>query len=433
MQMRQTLDPSPRSYPNGVTLVQRVATESIAKTVSTISFDDIESWLLHDAIANSDCLTLFPELLLRLIAAGLPIDRASLHVGTLHPQLYGFAWIWNRSDGLCDEIQVAESVLCSDAYRRNPLYRAIEFGETVLCRTENPAVRERFPLIRELAAQGITDYLVEPIAGGAYHNAASVASAAPDGFTDSQLALIKRVFALFALHVERYIAQRIAINVVDTYLGHAAGQQVLEGTIRRGSGNAIEAVIWISDLRNFTDLIDRLDGAAMIALLNAYFETLVAAVLDHGGEVLKFIGDGLLAVFPLGTGSGKDAASAALTAARSALAGIERLNQSPPEELATIPGWQPLRTGIALHEGEVFFGNVGATARLGFTVIGRAVNAASRIEGLCKTLGHAILVSKPVARRLDEPLDCLGQHSLRGFARPVAIYGADQRIETPNP
>lgn len=424
MELRQKLEPAPRSYPNGVTLIRRASAETSVEGSTTL--DAIESWLLHGAILSRDCLDLFPELVLRLVAAGLPIDRASLHVGTLHPQLYGFAWVWNRSDRLCDEIQVAESVLRSDAYRRNPLYRAIEFGETVRCRPTDPAVAERFPLMRELAAQGITDYLVEPIAGGAYHNAASVATQTPDGFSDPQLSLIKRAFALFALHVERHIAQRIAVNVLDTYLGAAASRQVLDGSIRRGSGGVVEAIIWVSDLRSFTDLIDRVDGKAMITLLNAYFEVLAGAVLEHGGEVLKFIGDGLLAVFPLEqSDKGAAAANSALAAARSALSGIERLNQAPPDELAVIPGWRPLRTGIALHEGEVFFGNVGAPARLDFTVIGRAVNAASRIEGLSKTLGRAILVTEPVARRLTETLEPLGDHSLRGFAAPVTIYGAN--------
>jgi adenylate cyclase len=212
--------------------------------------------------------------------------------------------------------------------------------------------------------------------------------------------------------------------VLDTYLGTAAGGKVLRGSIHRGSGERIRAIIWASDLRGFTDLADRLEGADMIALPNAYFERLVGAVLIHDGEVLKFIGDGLLAVFPFAAfGDEAQAATASLAAAEAAMAAVDRLNADPPPELACIAGWQPLRSGIALHEGDVFFGNVGAEARLDFTVIGRAVNAASRVEAMTKTLGHSILITEPVARRLDRPLKPLGAHALRGLAEPVPLFG----------
>ena len=198
---------------------------------------------------------------------------------------------------------------------------------------------------------------------------------------------------------------------------------MLRGSIKRGAGEPIRAIIWASDLRGFTDLADRLDGPDMIALLNGYFECLAGAVLAHEGEVLKFIGDGLLAVFPYSAfADEKAAAAAALAAAQGALQAIERLNEDP-QAFANIPGWRPLRTGIALHEGEVFFGNVGAPERLDFTVIGRAVNAASRVEALSKTLGRSIVVTEPVMRLLDRPLEPLGEHELRGLAAPISIYG----------
>jgi adenylate cyclase len=225
------------------------------------------------------------------------------------------------------------------------------------------------------------------------------------------------------LHVERHIVSRIAGNVLDTYLGEAAGQQVLRGSIKRGAGEAIRAIIWASDLRGFTDLSDRLAGSDIVALINAYFERLAGAVMAEGGEVLKFIGDGLLAVFPYTSFKSEQAAAeASLAAAQRALRAVEDLNQVVPPDLARIQGWRPLRTGIALHEGEVFFGNVGAPERLDFTVIGTAVNTASRVETLTKTLGRPILITEPVARRLSAPLDDLGEHALRGLATPLAIF-----------
>jgi adenylate cyclase len=245
----------------------------------------------------------------------------------------------------------------------------------------------------------------------------------PGGFSESEFADIRRLFGLFALHVERHIALSLCRNVLDTYLGAAAGRRVLTGAIKRGAGEPIRAVIWASDLRGFTDLADRLDERDMIALLNAYFERLAGAVIEKGGEVMKFIGDGLLATFPFAAfDSAEAAADAALAAADQAMAAIADLNRAAPAALADIAGWQPLRTGIALHEGEVFFGNVGAPERLDFTVIGKAVNAASRIEALTKTLGREVLISGPVASRLARPLEDMGEHRLRGLVEPVRVF-----------
>jgi adenylate cyclase len=417
------IDPAPRSYPPFVSLLRRSARRW--KPVDRAAgFEAIEVWLLGDAAAEDDTLPCFEQLVWRLVAAGLPLDRASLHVGTLHPQVYGFAWNWNAADGLCDEVKVAEGALQSDAYRRNPLFGVIERGAAYRGKTTDPDTVARHPLMAELAGQGIVDYLALPLrAGGQYHNAATVATKRVGGFSDEELAQLQHILKLFALHVERQIQRRIAGNVLDTYLGTAAGSRVLDGLIKRGAGEPIRSVIWVSDLRGFTDLSERLSGHDMIALLNAYFGCLAGSVLDHGGEVLKFIGDGLLAVFPFASFSTeKAAAEAALAAAEQACAELERLNATPPAEVAAIAGWHPLRTGIALHDGEVFFGNVGAPARLDFTVIGRAVNAASRVEALSKSLGRAILITETVAARLDRPLDDLGRHDLRGVVAPVAIF-----------
>jgi len=416
-------NPTPRSYPPFVTLLRR-AEKGDQRAPATSSLAEIEAWLLSSALSETDLLVLFDSLAWRLVAAGLPLDRASLHVGTLHPQLFGFAWNWARGDGLCDEVKVSEASLQTEAYRRNPLFRVIEHGETVRGRTADTEVVARFPILAELAAQDFTEYAALPLGGGgAYHNAATAATKQAGGFTEAQFAGLERVLRLFALHVERHIALRIAGNVLDTYLGQAAGRQVLSGSIKRGAGAPIAAVVWASDLRGFTDLADRLDGPAMIGLLNAYFERLAGAVIAQDGEVLKFIGDGLLAVFPFSAfASEAAAAEAALAAAEQALESLEELSASPPPELARIPDWAPLRSGIALHEGEVFFGNVGAPERLDFTVIGRAVNATARVEGLSKSLGRTLLVTEPVARRLSRPLEDLGEHPLRGLGRPVRLF-----------
>ena len=432
-QVRGRLDPAPRYYPPFVTLKRRLANGPSAApptaSPSGVTVEGIEDWLLGPAIGETDLLVLFESLVWRMIATGLPLERASVHVGTLHPQLLGFAWNWNVADSLTDEVKVDMAALDTTQYRSNPLYHVIEHGQSFSLDPQDPATRARYPLMAELADRGLTHYLAVPLsAGGSYHNAATVATGRAGGFTPAELAGIRRILRPFALHVERHIAQQISANVLDTYLGTAAGAQVLHGAIKRGSGEAIRAVIWISDLRGFTDLTDRLPAADVLALLNAYFEQMAGSVIAHGGEVLKFIGDGLLAVFPFTSeAEGRTAAEAALAAAEQAIAAVDALSATPPPALAAIAGRQPLRSGIALHEGEVFFGNVGAPDRLDFTVIGRAVNTASRVEALCKPLGREILVTAPVAARLTQSLDSLGAQSLRGVAEPIALFAPPVR------
>ena len=416
------LDPAPRQYPAAVTLVRRSA-RGPAAAPAVVSFADIETWLLHEAAAEKDMLLFLESFVWRVVAAGGALARVSLHIGTLHPQLVGFAWNWNINDGLCDEVKVAEAATIADAFTRNPLYRVFGFGEIIRRQPHTPEAQAEFPLMAELAEAGMTDYIALPLSSAGYRNAITLATKHPGGFSEAASTRFSHLLSLFALHVERYTAVRISDNALGAYLGHSASTKVLSGSIKRGAGESIRAVIWISDLRGFTDLSDRLPGSDMLTLLNAYFEAMAGAVLAHGGEVLKFIGDGLLAVFPLQSeDEAKDAARAALDAARQALTSLDALNADAPTALSGGSSWAPLRVGIALHEGEVFFGNIGSAERLDFTVIGPAVNEASRVEALQKTLGRSILITDAVARHLDLPLDDLGRHTLRGVATPIAVY-----------
>jgi adenylate cyclase len=212
------LDPSPRKYPPAVSLIRR-SSRGAASGLAAKSYADIELWLLEQALAETDLLLLFESFAWRLVAAGLSLDRASLHVGTLHPELIEFAWHWNSADRLCDEVKVAPAVLQSDMYRRNPLFAVIEHGERFRGDTRDAQMRERFPLIAELAASGITDYIAEALTtGGGYHNAVTLATKSPEGFTANERRSIKRVLQLLGLHVERHIVQRIARNVLNTSL-----------------------------------------------------------------------------------------------------------------------------------------------------------------------------------------------------------------------
>ncbi|MEM8855514.1 MAG: adenylate/guanylate cyclase domain-containing protein [Pseudomonadota bacterium] len=393
--------------------------------------EDVEAYLLQEAVTIDDLLELFVNLVVRLNAIGLKLQRASLHTGTLHPMLYGFAWVYETQRGICNEVQVGKAAQQSPSYLLNPLHEILTEGGLVRGGPTDPHMA-RFPLMAELEEQGITDYVAVALrSGGSYHNAVTLATGAEGGFGDETVAALKRLLPLFGLHVERHISLRITRNIAVTYLGPAAGQEVLSGSIQRGDGRLIEAVIWLSDLRRFTILSEELGNEPMIALLNAYFGCLVEAVMSHGGEVLKFMGDGVLAVFPHKQfGTPKAAANAALAAARTALNAVAEMNRNPPEALHNVSGWAPLRTGIGLHDGSVFFGNVGGSERLDFTVIGSSVNEASRVEALSKAFDRQILMTQSVAALVDDTLDHLGAHALRGIATPVNLYSP---VDDPSP
>jgi adenylate cyclase len=414
------LDPSPRIYPKAIVLVRRLAGRPSA---AHLTFGEIESWLLGEAVDETDMLHLLESFIRRLIGAGSSIDRVTLHVGTLHPQLVGFAWNWNSADAFCDEVRVTETAVASDSYTRNPLQQLFESGVTIRRSPHDPKAIAEFPLMAELAQEGMTDYVALPLSGPGYRNAMTIATKRLRGLPKAELETLYGLLGLFALHVQRHSEMRIASNTLTAYLGSGAAEKVLGGKIKRGAGESVRAVIWVSDLRGFTDMSDRISGSEMLTLLNAYFEAMADAVIAHGGEVLKFIGDGVLAVFPTANeDQATAAAEAALSAAHQAIAQLSRLNSETPHELASINGWKPLRVGIAIHEGEVFFGNVGSAGRIDFTVIGPAVNEAFRVEALQKSLGREILITEAAAQHLKGKMDMLGEHRLRGVTSPIAIY-----------
>lgn len=412
-------DQTARRYAPFVTVLRRHHRGPACAPKET-TLEATRDWLLRDGLRYEDFARLYEELVWRIIASGAPISRATVHVGTLHPQLSGYSWNFELFDGFVDEIVVERQASATKSFTLNPLYRVFNHGETVRVAPQNPEDAKRFPLMAELAEQGVTDYIARPLGGGSdYNNGGTIATKQPGGFSDAQYQALTAIFDLFALFIERHIAQQISANVLDTYLGASAGAEVLSGAIERGAGRRIEAVIWVSDLRGFTDRSERMSEEEVSQMLNLYFGALAGAVMEHGGEVLKFIGDGLLGVFPVGRDAA-GAAARALAAAEASVAAVNELNNNPPEDLPE--GALPLKTGIALHLGEVFFGNVGSPSRLDFTVIGRAVNEASRVETLTKEVGRSLLITAPVAALLDREMEAMGAYSLKGVEAPVAVF-----------
>ncbi|WP_223428947.1 adenylate/guanylate cyclase domain-containing protein [Tateyamaria pelophila] len=412
------IDPSPRNYAPGVRLLHRRTFE--LNQQESLKIHEVEHWLLGAASKTASAHVLVEGFACRLARAGLGVDRMILNVGTVHPQAYGYAWHWNILDGLCDEIQIGEDTLLSDQFRKNPIFRVIEFGETVRVQLRQKPTKKQSNLMAELAAAGFSEYIAIPLsASGEKHNAVTLATLQANGFTQSQLDSLTRLLVFFALQVERHIANRIAQNISHTYLGLMAGERVVKGTIKRGTGISIRAIVWSSDMRDFSGLSEKRDNKSVADMLNSYFSVLADAVLRNGGDVLKFVGDGMLAVFPLGGFSSPEtAALAAAKAAREAVEGLEALNQNMRQQAQ----WRALRTGIGLHLGDVFFGNIGSAKRLDFTVIGEAVNIATRVERLCKLLKRDILLTAPVAALLGEEAEPMGTKTLKGIQKVEQIF-----------
>lgn len=384
-------------------------------------------WLKTGAMHADSMLDFFEQFCWRLSATDFGLDRATLSAGTLHPQVAGLAWHWDRESDETAESQIHVKVMETDSFKMNPVFRVVQHGETVRCRVDDPEEQKLFPIFQELAPRGFTGYLALPLrTGGTYYNAVTFATKKPGGFSEDQMDFIDEIRLLYCLHVERHVERLIARNALSTYLGEVAGSAVLNGDIRRGTGQGLRAIIWASDMRGFTETAGRLTASEMTLVLNAYFDVLVEAINAEGGEILKFIGDGLLAVFSYSDDAGaKDAAARAVRAARAAIAGLEDLNENPPEELAGISGWHPVKSGTGLHDGQVFFGNVGGRARLDFTVIGTDVNIAARVEAMTKELGTPVLVTEAVARHLPgaERGKAYGATPLKGVTNPVGLYG----------
>ena len=413
--------PDEPDYPPDMRLVRQMPLSDPAGTDGSA-----EDWLMSGDASRAGLAELLDGLMARLVAAGMPFERATFHLGTLHPQVLGFTAIWNQKRGTCHELRVNVHVRETKDFLESPLRPVIDERVSVRLDPAHPETAARFPMMASLADEGFTDYWDFPVPHArSFHSAMTVATRAKGGFKPEALIELQRLLPAIALNLDIIALSRIAENVLGAYLGERSGKRVLEGAIRRGSGETIDAIVWVSDMRGFTELSDRLAGAEVIRLLNAYFERLAEAVQENGGEVLKFIGDGMLAIFPVTEAMpAEDAAKAALQAARVGLRAISALNRSEGEALAIKTPWRPIDTGIALHRGPVFYGNIGAPDRLDFTVTGPAVNLAARVEPLAKQTGRRLLMTHAVADLLAEPTEPLGSFNFRGLAEPVEVLAA---------
>jgi adenylate cyclase len=408
-------------YPPDLQLVRREPVSRLGEQDGTAL-----DWLMSGAAASAGPAELLDGVIARLSVAGHPIERATLNMSTLHPQLLGITANWRGDLGICDEVQVNAHVRETSDYLTSPLRPIIEEGRSIRVNPQHPAAGSAYPIMKTLAAGGFTDYWGFPLKRAELsYTLVTLATRQAGGFSRGTLQAVEALLPALALNVEIVSRGKIAEHVLDAYLGERIGKRVLAGEIKRGFGETIDAVIWVSDMRNFTSLSDRIDSADMVALLNAFFERLVEAVHGNGGEVLKFVGDGMLAIFPISDQRPPAAAAAAaLAAARQGLAAVESLNDAGSNAPTSDLTWRPLDMAIALHRGPVFFGNIGSKDRLDFTVIGPAVNLAARVEPLSKETVRRLLLTDKVAELIAQSVHLLGDFTIRGVAHPVALFAA---------
>jgi adenylate cyclase len=382
------------------------------------SVTPVIDWLLHKGRLLETPQAVVGELCARLRTEGMPLDRVAFFFWTLHPLYFGVAMFW---DGKIVKVAPGtRAVLSSDTYLKSPAARIREGERVIRRRLERPDCPLDWPVLDELKAEGITDYvMVEVLFSNGSRNSVSLATRKPGGFSDHDISEAQQLLHVFALAMENFIHRDMARTLLETYLGRISGSRVLDGQVQRGDGDEIDAVIWFSDLRDSTPLAAQLGGRTFLELLNDYYETTAGAVLEHGGEVLRFIGDASLAVFPVDPEgeSRRAACSRAVDAARAA-----RARGLAANERRSGAGLSPFSFGVGLHLGRVLYGNIGTVERLEFSVIGSAANETARIEALSKTTGRDVVLSREVADELGEPCPSLGSFDLRGVARPLEVF-----------
>jgi adenylate cyclase len=380
------------------------------------------------ALASCDEAELLEGFCRRAVDAGLPLLRVLIGLDTLHPVFEGCNLEWHRERGDLRQRSYARAwgTTQTDLWFTSPFYHMLETDQAWLHRRFDVAsAANEFPIFEELIAEGATDYLaaLTPFQetlhlrdmDGMY---SSWTTDRAGGFTDQQMAVLRRLVPQLGLVYKVLSMAQIGETLVTTYLGKDAGRRVLDGNIERGVAEKISAVLWLSDLRGFTRIAGSIPGEQIVPFLSNYNDALVTAVHAHEGEVLKFIGDGLLAIFQAGDMA--EACQRSIAAADHALAAVIELNVRRRRESLPVTDF-----ALALHQGEVFYGNVGSLDRLDFTVVGAAVNEVARIEAMCRALERDVILSADfaaAARHSRERLVSLGRYALRGVRRPQELF-----------
>jgi adenylate cyclase len=390
--------------------------ENFGSTVSNLKSHPLIRWLMIDSRGIVDPGKFLDGFASQLRAVGIEITRITTGVPILHPQLFSISGLWQLDNGPSERLYRAEADM-SAHLRNSPILIVYEEGKSVRCRLNAPPSEGEFSILPDLRREGITDYIVLPARfSDGSNKALSLATNRLEGFYDDEIALFEAMMPAVSFALEMQTLRRTARTLLDTYVGRQAGGRVLDGQIRRGMGETIRAAIWLCDLRDFTSLSETLPREALIDMLNEYFGPMSDAVESNGGEVLKFIGDAMLGIFPI-TVDASAICIRALNATRMAQTLLHTQNETRREA-----GLPLIDYGIALHIGDVIYGNIGSNTRLDFTVIGPAVNLTARIEGLTKQLGQRVLMSTDFARASGTGVKPMGEFALKGVSEMQAIF-----------
>lgn len=400
--------------------------------MDTAQVDRIADWLVRRGLEGTpepDLLRAFCE---KCGTAGLQINRALTFIDTLHPVHEGRIFRW-RNDGEEEKAVVdygrSDEGEAAQSWQRSPFYHLLQTGKEELRRRIGFGDTAEFSIIKEMQDLGHTDYVVfvhrfagESTIGEMDSVYSAWSTRHPEGFSDANIAALRRLVPALGLAIKSAALARIAGTLVEVYLGRDAGRRVLDGRIRRGVADRIEAALWFSDLRGFTEITDTAPPGEIIPLLNDYAEAVITAIHEAGGDVLKLIGDGTLAIFRADDPA--EACRQALKAEANLRERIRALNERRRAEE------RPATTVyLGLHIGEVFYGNVGSTDRLDFTVVGPAVNETSRIASMCRSVDRPVLMSSAFAGALPphkrRELVSVGRFALRGVGRAQDLFTFD--------
>ncbi len=402
-------------YADGTEIIEQPRDELVAKD------NPLVNWLVHDAWvpkSPSDLVARFSD---AMVASGFPLWRLRLLVRTLNPLLFARIYTWQRSGGDVTAQEISHENLHGEKYLNSPFALVINGEGGVRRRLQGSGAQLDFPVLKDLVALGATDYVAMPLRfSDGQLNILTLVSDQSGGFSTEQLGQIYEILPTVSRLFEAHALRLSSSTLLRTYLGSDAGQRVMDGLVKRGDGDDIHAAIWITDLRDSTELAASMSRDDYLSLLNRYFDNVAGAVIDHGGEVLKFIGDSVLAIFAIDDREDKnpEACARALAAAVDAAKRFEAFNEEREARGATV-----LDCAIGLHRGDLTYGNIGTSKRLDFTVVGSAVNEAVRIENLSKTLKRRILMSSAFSKSIPERTTSLGYHTLRGVTGKREIFG----------
>jgi adenylate cyclase len=382
--------------------------------IDTAAIDDLVDWMIDGARPGRNAQQSFDAIGRRLVGAGMPIGRFALFVRTLHPNIAGRRVLWTPEEGPTST-EGPIGLYSRDEYVKNPLPTVTSKQVTIRRRLNNPNVLPDYPILGELVAEGFTDYIAQPLifTTGETH-AVTWSTKHKDGWSEEAIAVLERIRRPLARLVEAHLLRLNAASIISAYVGRNSGEQILQGRVHRGDGEEIDAAILFTDLIGFATLSNTRTGPEIVAVLNEAFDVMVPPVEAHGGEILKFLGDGFFAIFPYG---GRVSLAGAVKAASQAVMEGER-------KLAEMEVGRLLGFRSAIHAGRFHYGNIGGANRLDFTAIGQPVNYAARLLAAASELGETRVASAATFEHLCLPSHLVAKMQFKGFdgLQPVYAY-----------